>query len=421
MPRQILIYGAGLIARELRRYLERMTDEVEILGFAVTEGTEGVLDGLPVYPFEEAWRLWPGASVVLGLQEKYHAEVRNYLAHLHIPIAAVYGLQRLTRLLQEEFLHLAGRCSFPWTVQMSPYDMTTLDLAHPHIKSARFTFYPVAQPPFDEVMEHLSAADYLFDEFRRGFGLPDMGGGASLCRSSTLSREVLLVGVACTPRDAALSSPRPEEKFLQPIWSGAALGGMLPLEAWRDDEGENVSSENAAYAELDVAYWLAHHAPSARYLGLCHYRRYFMLSEIVRARMRRNEVDVILPYPRLAFPSAVDFFTVSPAASLRKEDFALMKEVLQEVVPTEAEEVIRLLEGHFFYPNNMVIAASDIYEEYTHWLFQILTAYARRYREAGLRERPRYLGFWGEMLTSAYFAMRHEEQRQICTDYRLMV
>lgn len=81
-----------------------------------------------------------------------------------------------------------------------------------------------------------------------------------------------------------------------PIQVGKAIS-KYDLGFLGDDTGDNISAKNPAYCELTAQYW-AWKNLKCKYIGLCHYRRYF---ETVYTEHSLDAVfsryDVILPKP----------------------------------------------------------------------------------------------------------------------------
>ena len=59
-----------------------------------------------------------------------------------------------------------------------------------------------------------------------------------------------------------------------PIHVGKALHPNLNLGFMTDNIGENISEKNDSFCELTAQYW-AWKNLRCKYIGLCHYRRYF--------------------------------------------------------------------------------------------------------------------------------------------------
>src|SRR6476660_2174831 len=74
-------------------------------------------------------------------------------------------------------------------------------------------------------------------------------------------------------KDAPL--PPPRENYF-----ALGLGGYRPAGypfSYSDDTGQSISSRNKHYSELTGWYWIWKNVSDVDILGLCHYRRYFLL------------------------------------------------------------------------------------------------------------------------------------------------
>jgi hypothetical protein len=63
-------------------------------------------------------------------------------------------------------------------------------------------------------------------------------------------------------------------------FAALGLGGFRPvtsLTTFTDDTGDSISSKNVHYSELTGWYWLWKNMRDLEVIGLCHYRRYFLL------------------------------------------------------------------------------------------------------------------------------------------------
>ncbi len=63
-------------------------------------------------------------------------------------------------------------------------------------------------------------------------------------------------------------------------FAALGLGGFRPttsLTTFTDDTGDSISSKNVHYSELTGWYWLWKNMRDLDVIGLCHYRRYFLL------------------------------------------------------------------------------------------------------------------------------------------------
>ena len=394
---RLILYGRGLIAEEYCRYLEGRGKGGDIAAFAVTRlgGQGSTYCSRPCLEIGEALERFPKAEVHLALQEKYHEEVLALLEELGKEPAEIIGLRRMTELLGAQGMEEIRRACPELTVQRCPYDYSTLEVFHPDCPGKKFTFYPMCQVPLRE--EDLAR----LREYLQG--------------------EVLHIAMATSGRDAKVCREN------LPAWLHPVLGGAALCSAPRpkglefdDDVMEHISKFNDLYSELTVAYYLWKKAPQAKYLGLCHYRRHFVLTEEARSAMAKGTVDVFLTRPRLTFPSVRAFFTELPVSHTEKLDYETMLDFITKEDGKLAAFAKDFLSRQVQFPNSMVIAKREIYLSYCKFLFSVLQGMQAYYEEKQIKRPARYLGNVGEMLTMVYFACHRDKWRTEYLDYRLL-
>ena len=117
-----------------------------------------------------------------------------------------------------------------------------------------------------------------------------------------------------------------------------------------DNTGDNISDKNPYYSELTGLYWIWKNYTDADYLGLCHYRRYFLNQN--GARMIESDYmdilsghDVIIAKPG---SGAYDYRTIyARAHDIR--NLELTGEIIQELCPDYYETFQSVCAGHFCY------------------------------------------------------------------------
>ncbi len=78
-----------------------------------------------------------------------------------------------------------------------------------------------------------------------------------------------------------------------PIHGGKALSN-IDLNILTDDTGDNISSLNTTFCELSVLYWIWKNAPrNTDFVGLCHYRRYFIKKTFLNALKPKRMISLI--------------------------------------------------------------------------------------------------------------------------------
>ena len=414
--RQLILYGAGLNAQEYARYLEREGRSREVLCFAVTRraGHPETLCGKPLLSIEEAARRYPGARIHVALQEKYHEEVRETLREMGLEAEKYIGLRAMTRLLGEEALQELSDALPGFAVERKPKDYSMLYLSPRTEPWKVYEFYPMTQVPLSEAdLRNLRQAveqEGVFGSYPKPSVLRESGGG----------EPSLFLAMASSRKDAPVSRKGSLPPYLHRVVAGAvSFRDRRAPGTFYDDAGENISGKNPFYSELTVTYWLWKNMPEEEYLGICHYRRHFLLTEELLGALREGTVDIIIPRPRLTFPDVKNFLT-SSASSMEMEDYRRMLDILRERNPEEAKLAEQIGDGQLHFPNNMLIARREIFCAYSRWMFESLEKLEASYQREGIRCAPRSMGYVGELLTTVFIAMQHASYRIAYADYELL-
>ena len=412
---KLILYGRGLIAEEYSRYLKGQGRGADIAAFAVTKlaGQGESYCGCPCLEIGEALARFPEAEVHLSLQEKYHAEVIALLKEMGREPKEIIGLQRMTELLGEQGIREIGAACPELMVQRNPYDYSMLEIFSPQYPDKKYTFYPMTQVPLSEA------------DVRNLREIVAQGSNESLplegkVADARLKDEVYLA-MATSQKDAKVSLEK-LPAYVHPVMGGAAAydGPRTAEMAYDDEEADNLSPYNSLYSELTVAHWLWKKKPKADYLGLCHYRRHFVLTEEICQAMAEGTVEVLLTVPRLTFPNVHKYFATLPVTTMDEQDFQLMQRLIEQEDAELAEFAKEFLEGQIHFPNNMVIAKRDIYLDYCSFMFKVLQGMQEHYAREGIARPDRYLGYVGELLTTVYFAYHRRKWRTAFVDYHLL-
>ncbi len=433
----MILYGRGLIAEEYCRYLEAQGRGEDIEAFAVTKmnGQGNTYCGRPCLEIEEAIKIFPKAEIHLTLQEKYHEEVIGLLAELGREPKEIIGLHRMTQLLGEQGIKEISEACSDLIVNRNPYDYSMLEISPKEHPEARFTFYPMTQVPLSQ--PEIRYLHQTVSKFSNGSVTSSpylhRARGARSVEVQWTSRgwqpeglmeggqSQLYLAMATSLKDARVSMENLPD-YVHPVMGGTAgYDGPRTAEmAYDDEESDTLSSYNSLYSELTVAHWLWKKAPWAKYLGLCHYRRHFVLTEEIKKAMAEGKVDVLLTTPRLTFPTVHAYFAGLPVTTMDEQDYSLMLRLIEHEDSELANFSKEFLEGQIHYPNNMVIAKREIYLAYCRFMFKVLHGMQEHYKKHGIARPDRYLGYVGELLTTVYFAWYCEKYRVAYIDYKLL-
>lgn len=351
---QIVIFGAGLVAREVASCLGDRPYELQVDCFLVSDqkGNPEKLLGLPVVSLEEAeGRINKDGLIVVAVMGKYLMEVCK---NLH-----AYGYFHLLPMTFESDLWslIQGNYYREWRLSQGKKYLT-----------------------LEEELEKVHKAE-------------------------DKDASVHIYTARCHV-DRQLKEDLSRYSWEIPIQAGAALTKERICEI-RDDQGENISHKNRQYCELTALYWIWKNDVSA-YAGLGHYRRHFELDEELLKRLPSSDIDVVLTLPILNFPSVGEVYRHDHVG----RDWEVMLEAVRSLAPDYASAAEELEQGNFYYGYNMFIARKKILDDYCAWLFPLLEYCEEHCGEREGTYQRRYIGFLAERLMGIYF-LKHEAEYKI--------
>lgn len=190
--------------------------------------------------------------------------------------------------------------------------------------------------------------------------------------------------------------------WIIPVHAGRKLTERK-LSELTDDFLGGISEQNRNYCELTVTYW-AWKKRHASYIGICHYRRIFVLSVHDIEKIIRNDVDAVLPIPFVCSPDASEQYF----RYITKDDYAVFMGIISELYQEKKADIVQILHSNYFYNYNMLIAKEEIFQQYCEFLFPVLFKMENYFKEKGIKREDRYLGYFGELLTTIFFSLYHE-------------
>ena len=176
-----------------------------------------------------------------------------------------------------------------------------------------------------------------------------------------------------------------------------------------DDTGDNISRKNQYYSELTGLYWIWKNYTEADYLGLCHYRRYF-LNNNGNLMSESDYMDLLSRYDVIIAESIsgdYDYRTVyGNSHDIRNLD--LTGEVIQELYPDYYPVFQEVITGNTCYVGNLFVAPKTLFHAYSQWLFSIFFALEPRIDFSGYDDyHKRVFGFLSEQLLMVW--IRHND------------
>ena len=187
------------------------------------------------------------------------------------------------------------------------------------------------------------------------------------------------------------------------IQAGAALADVSIADV-HDDTGINISKKNRMYCEMSAVYWIWKNT-NHDWIGIEHYRRHLL----VKPEMLRDDIDVIMPLPRICYPHEMAQFLRFTTEDVMN---ALFK-ALEVLHPEKYENYKRILYGKYQYTYDMVCARRYVFDNYCRWFFEI-TEYMEREFGGSVPEllNTRAFSYVAEVLTNLYF-MSHQNDLRI--------
>lgn len=180
-----------------------------------------------------------------------------------------------------------------------------------------------------------------------------------------------------------------------------------------DDTGDNISSKNKHYCELTALYW-AWKNINCDYIGLNHYRRYFLNKENKKRenslygnilneeyiRYCLKEYDIILPKKRNYLIESVESHY---AHAHNIDDLLVAKEIIRELYPEYLDSFNSIMKGKKMHLYNMFVMPKSLFDEYAEWLFNILFKLETKVNLENYSEyQARVYGFISERLFNVW-------------------
>lgn len=357
MPVSIYIFGAHTRAQNLYAYLSALFPECKVEGFLYDneEPNPSSLHGIAVTHIDEIEELSEQAEIWVATKSVYFENIVQKINHRFsnriVPVTAVIDNELRDRYAEQIFREKG-------IAYTKIYDLTDGSLSdHSGKQPSKMPAIYMARSIYDKhTLEHVSSLSVI------------------------------------------------------PIQAGAALTDQR-IAAVSDHTGDNISSKNRQYSELTVLYWMWKNVDSP-WVGLCHYRRHFVLSDEAAAYIPQTDVDVVLPVPSICQPSVGENYRKRHD----ERDWNHLLYLLESMYPEYFDTAMQIWEtpeyGNLYYTCNMFIMKKEVLNAYCSWLFPILEEMERFAGEKDDQYQNRYPGFLAERLMTLFF-LHHREQYRI--------
>ena len=203
----------------------------------------------------------------------------------------------------------------------------------------------------------------------------------------------------------------PSDEVYMPIHVGRE--GKEDLGYIGDNTGENISIKNPNYCELTGLYW-AWKNLDCEYIGLCHYRRYFVhksksskLEDKKQAIFIKDDYERLLQQYDVVLPKKRNYFIETVRSQYEhahnKRDLDEIEKIIRTQYPSYIEAFEKVMNSRKLYIYNMFAMNKTLFNEYCTWLFDILFTLEKRIDITNYdKYNARVFGFLSERLFNVW-------------------
>ena len=412
----ILVYGAHLVALECYRELCQNGFKERISGFVVSDLKDNPvnLEGKTVRNIKDYAEHSSEYVVMIAMPKKYHDIVECEARKMGFRFFRRFDLEKMS-IIKGERLIRNYVDSLPFDLRKSMNDPTWLDAyAVKSEKSVRCK-YPTLFYLDDELM--IQQSYELYDRFECELeGIRERSSHLHSLKANDCSK-IIQIYMVFGEGQIDFVKNSSFDPWIKPL----QISGYSAVSRYGDnfDDGYigNLSDKNRFLAEMTGAHWIWKQAKKSDYKGLCHYRRHFVLSPESISAMKDDGIDVLLSTPRFVPNGIKRMFTAE--TPVKEPVITNILDSLEVQAKNDKTGFEKYLENRFYFPNNMVVAKSEIYDEYCQWIFPVLFRIMKIDQETEYgHEYDRHIAYAAELLTSYYFIKRKNELKITYTDYK---
>jgi len=231
-----------------------------------------------------------------------------------------------------------------------------------------------------------------------------------------------------------------DSEIIQPLHVGKS-NSFNDIGCAGDNTGDNISFKNPYYCELTAQYWVWKNSNKVDYIGFMHYRRhlnfsdkqdfpedtwgvvnYPVIDEAYQQQYGLNEqqitaclkdIDILLPkkWDVRSAGSKNNYQHYKLGKFLHIDDYQLAIDVLLKLYPEYYSAVKIFNDSSSGYYTNMFVMRHDIFNHYSEWLFNILTALESEISFSNYNvQEQRVIGHISERLFNIYITHQLTEK-----------
>lgn len=140
-----------------------------------------------------------------------------------------------------------------------------------------------------------------------------------------------------------------------------------------DDTGENISDKNSLFGELTGVYWIWKNDRDSDYIGVCHYRRFFVDSK-TRKLLTKEQYEELLERYDVIVSNALEAegtYEEEYGKAHNVEDLHAVGRAIQKLYPKDYpvfQDIIHKSKGYY---GNLMVTGRERFMDYAKWLFSI--------------------------------------------------
>lgn len=199
------------------------------------------------------------------------------------------------------------------------------------------------------------------------------------------------------------------DRFYMPIFVGSNSDKLAEqFNGVSDSTGkQEISHKNPRYCELTALYWMWKNDANNDYIGLNHYRRYFLSQTNGGGILTSNECEEYLKDYDIVTTNVIEFKTTVEKFVLKSavyvKDMNHLKDSVKHLYPDYYDVLIDFLNGNRQCFANMFVTTPDVFRSYCKWLFDILEDLEKSEDMTGYTiQEKRLYGYLGELLLNVY-------------------
>lgn len=214
-----------------------------------------------------------------------------------------------------------------------------------------------------------------------------------------LNKQRLALLSVCSPYDKELLENKEPSKYEVRFQAGAYYEEAR-VSDYNDYDGtdDQISELNRRLCEFTVWYYAWKHLES-EYIGICHYRRKYDISDEQLDYYMDNNYDAITCHPILVEPSIEESYKMYH----HSYDWDVMMDILKEYNSDYYEKALDYFSKNVFYSACMYIYKREIFVKASEFVFPLLLEFCKRRPEKKEMYQRREAAFLGERLLALFY------------------